>query len=364
MLSMNNIDWDELKHKYAQTRFRLSRKERFRVYRKLQGMLSMNESLGRSLERMWYNITDMGKYPDRPAARAVRDWLNQDRAGRNLSEAMQGWVPTNELFMISAGEESGEVARAFTVILELGASGQEMKRAITQAITYPLFMLVLVGAVLWMFGVNMIAPMKQFAPPKVMQSMSSLVATSDFVEHYGILVIILLGAAIGGLAASMPRWRGDLRVKFDMYPPWSWYRIWQGSAFMLSLSALLAASVPLKRALEVLENQSGPWLKERLFAARQEVLRGRNLGEALRAIKMNFPDPQVALDLEILAERADVAETMQSITNEWMEEQIEKLKLQSAMVRIIGMGVVAGIIAWAMLSIVNVSTVMSNSGLT
>lgn len=364
MFNMNNIDWDEVKHKIAQTRFRLSRKERFRVYRKLQGMLAMNESLGRSLERLWYNITDKGRHVDRPAARAIRDWLNQDRAGRNLSEAMNGWVPTNELFMISAGEESGEVARAFTVILELGASGQEMKQAITQAITYPLFMLCLVGAVLWMFGVNMIAPMKQFAPPKVMASMSSLVATSDFVEHYGILVIILVAAAIAFLGATMPRWRGETRVKFDMFPPWSWYRIWQGSAFMLSLSALLAASVPLKRALEVLENQSGPWLKERLFSARQEVLRGRNLGEALGAIKMNFPDPQVALDLEILAERADVAETMQAITNEWMTEQIAKLKVQAQFVRIIGMGIVAGIIAWAMLSIVNVSTEMSNSGLT
>lgn len=357
------MDVRELKFKIAQWTLLFNRKERFRVYRKLQGMLAMNESLGRSLERLWYNVSDMGKYPDKAIARALRDWLNKDRMGISLSESMQGWVPTNELFMIRAGEESGSVGESFGVILQMGDRGKAMKQAISQAITYPLFMLLLIGAVLWMFGVNMIAPMKQFAPPQVMASMSGLVMTSDFIEHYGILVIFLFAGIIGGIAFTMPIWVGDLRIKFDMYPPWSWYRIWQGSAFMLSLSALLSASVPLKRALEVLEGQSGPWLKERIFAARQEVMRGRNLGEALRAVQMNFPDPQVALDLEILAERSDVAETMSAITDEWMEEQIEKLGKQAQIVRFIGMGAVGGIIAWAMLSIVNVSTEMSNGGM-
>lgn len=360
---MFDIDMETLNYKFAQLQFRASRKTRFRIYRKLQGMLAMNESLSRSLERLWYNVTDMGKYPDRPAARALRDWLNKDRQGSSLSEAMAGWVPINELFMIRAGEESGTVARSFSVILEMGQSGKAMKEAILQAVSYPLFMLCLTGGVLWMFGVRMIAPMKQFAPPQVMASMSGLVSVSDFVESYGILVIALVFGIIAAISLTMPIWRGDLRIRFDMVPPWSWYRIWQGSAFLLSLSALLNASVPLKRALEVLEDQSGPWLKERIFATRQEVLRGRNLGEALRAVKMNFPDPQVALDLEILAERADVAETMEAITAEWMEEQVSRLQVQAQITRFFGMAAVAAIIAWAMLSIVNVSTQMSNGGI-
>lgn len=357
------MDLKDLSHKIDQFRFRTNRKGRTRIYRKLQGMLAMNESLGRSLERLWYNVTDMGKNPDKPAAKALRDWLNKDRQGASLSEAMAGWVPTNELFMIRAGEESGTVANSFGVILSLGDSGKAMKAAISQAITYPLFMLLLIGAVLWMFGVNMLKPMKQFAPPQVMESMAGLVLVSGIVENYGLIILALIGVVIFIISSTMPVWKGDIRIKFDMYPPWSWYRIWQGSAFLLSLSALLSASVPLKRALEVLEEQSGPWLKERIFATRQEVLRGRNLGEALRAVKMNFPDPQVALDLEILAERSDVAETMQLITDEWMGDQIAALQKQAQVVRAIGMASVASIIAWAMLSIVNVSTQMSSGGL-
>ncbi|MGE3769673.1 MAG: type II secretion system F family protein [Bdellovibrionales bacterium] len=360
---MNINDLDDLKYKVTQLRFKSNRSERFRVYRKLQGMLAMNESLGRSLERLWYNVTDMGKYPDRPTARALREWLNKDRAGASLAEAMDGWVPMNELFMIRAGEESGAVARSLSVILEMGTTGKEMKQAIMQAVSYPIFMMLLLMAVLWMFGVNMIAPMKEFAPPEVVASMSGMVFVSDFIDSFGILVLLLFAGIIATIGLTLPYFDGALRIKLDAYPPWSWYRIWQGSAFLLSLSALLNANVPLKRGLEVLEEQATPWLKERIFLARQEVLRGRNLGEALRATHMNFPDPQVALDLEILAERADVADVMKSVTHDWMGEQIERLKRQAEVVRFFGLIAVGAVIAWAMLSIVGVTTQISNAGM-
>jgi len=356
------MDMNQIKYKIVQLRIRTNQRERFRIYRKLQGMLAMNESLSRSLERLWYNVTDMGKYPERPVARALREWLNRDRAGASMAEAMEGWVPMNELFMIRAGEESGAVARALGVILGMGETGKAMKQAITQAVSYPLFMLVLIGVVLWMFGVNMIGPMKQFASPKIMEGMAGLVFVSDMIDNYGILMVLALVGIVVGLGLSMPVFDGPLRVKLDAYPPWSWYRIWQGSAFLLSLSSLLNANVPLKRAIEVLEQQATPWLKERLFLARQEVLRGRNLGEALRATRMNFPDPQVALDLEILAERADVADVMKQITADWMEEQIEKLRRQAQVTRFFGLIAVGSIIAWAMLSIIGVTTQISSSG--
>jgi type II secretory pathway component PulF len=107
----------------------------------------------------------------------------------------------------------------------------------------------------------------------------------------------------------------------------------------------------LRRSLEILEEQGNPWIRERINAARQEVLRGRNLGEALRIGKYNFPDPMVAVDLEILSERADVGSVIEQVTEEWINEQIMTLKAQAVLSRNIGMALVGGIIAWAMTSI-------------
>lgn len=358
---------DDLRRQYAQWTMRTNRKLRFRIFRKLQGMLAMNEALSRALERLWYNASDMGRAPERPSAMALQEWLKRDRAGETLSEAMNNWIPSAELYMIRAGEESGQVSNAMLAIMHVGDSAQRMRQAIMSAVSYPLFMMALLGAVFWLFGVNLIENMRKAAPKKVLEAMSGIGAVSDFVMDNGLFLIVGIIAVIMIIAGTMPYWRGPVRVKFDKYPPWSWFRIWQGSSFLLGLSALLKAQVPLKRAVEILEEEATPWLRERLHSAREEILRGRNLGEALRAGGYEFPDPQVSLDLEILSERADVGSIIDVVTKEWIEEQIEVLNMQAGLVRTAGLLAVGGVIAWAMLSILRITTILSemqNSGST
>jgi type II secretory pathway component PulF len=356
----SHIMMEDFDRRYAQFVMKNNRKMRFRIYRKLQGMLAQNEALGRALERLWYNASDMGRAPNRPSALALREWLQKDRAGETLSEAMNGWMPSADLYMIRAGEESGQVSNALLAIMHVGDSAQRMRTAIISAVSYPVFMMLLLAGVFWLFGVNLVQNMRKAAPPKVMEAMGGIAGVSDFIMNYGIVVVIVVAGLFFLVAGSMPFWRGKWRVEFDKYPPWAWYRIWQGSAFLLGLSALLRAQVPLKRAVEILEEEGTPWLRERLRSAREEILRGRNLGEALRSGGYNFPDPTVVLDLEILSERSDVGQVIDAVTKEWIEEQIDVLNAQSAAVRTGGLICVGGVISWAMLSILRITTILSD----
>ncbi len=357
-----SIDTDELERRLTKLQFRTSRKQRFRIYRKLEGMLRSNEALSRALDRLYLNTSEMGKYPRRPGAVALREWFLKDRAGITLSESMEGWVPTGELYMIRAGEESGTLAKALASIQKIGEKARQMREAVTYAVGYPIFMVILVSFVLYMFGVQLVENMRKTAPKNVLAAMGGVGVLSDFVRDWGIAVLIGLTCLGLLITATLPRWRGNLRSKFDLYPPWSWYRILQGSGFLLGLSALLGAQVPLKRSLEILEEQGNPWIRQRISSARQEVLRGRNLGEALRIGQYNFPDPMVAVDLEILSERADVGQVIEEVTDEWINEQILELKAQAVVVRNVGMAVVGGVIAWVMMSIFNVVTELSKPG--
>lgn len=358
----SGFNFDDLERWITRFQFRTSRKHRFRIYRKLEGMLRMNEALSRSLDRLYLNSSEMGKYPRRPAAVALRDWFLQDRSGKSLSEAMEGWVPTGELYMIRAGEESGTMAKSLASIMTVGEKSKQMKEAVSYAVGYPVFMLVLVSFVLWTFGVNLISNMRKSAPANVVAAMGGIATVSDIINDWGVTIIITIIVLCIIIAVSLPRWRGPMRAKFDMFPPWSWYRILQGSGFLLGLSSLLGAQVPLRRSLEILEEQGNPWIRERIAAARQEVLRGRNLGEALRIGRYNFPDPMVAVDLEILSERADVGSVIEQVTHEWINEQIMVLKGQAVLARNIGMAMVGGIIAWAMMSIFSVVGELSKQG--
>jgi len=353
---------DEIERNLTKFQFRMGRKHRFRIYRKLEGMLRSNEALARALDRLYLNTSEMGKHPRRPGAVALREWFLKDRSGVTLSESMDGWVPSGELYMIRAGEESGTLAKALRSIQTVGEKAKQMREAVTYAVGYPTFMVILVSFVLYMFGVQLIENMRRSAPKNVVAAMGGVATLSDFIRDWGLYVlggIVILCLIV---MYSLPRWRGPMRAKIDMYPPYAWYRILQGSGFLLGLSALLGAQVPLKRSLEILEEQGNPWMRERINAARQEVLRGRNLGEALRMGKYNFPDPMVAIDLEILSERADVGQVIEDVTEEWINEQIDILKNQALVSRNVGMMVVGGVIAWTMMAIFNVVIELTKPG--
>lgn len=347
--------FDDFSMKMAQFQMRSGKKKRFRIYRKLQGMMEMNEPLPTALDRLWRNVSEDGTRPNRPDAMAVQQWLERSRQGMTLADMLDGWVPQREHMLMRAGEESGNVAKAITSIMAVDEAAEKMRRAIMSAITYPVFIFLLLAGVLWMFGVNLIEPLRKNSPPEVFAQMAGIAAVSDFIRDSGFMTLCLIGLMVVVIIYSLPRWKGRVRAKFDMFPPYSWYRIWQGSAFLLSMSALLSAQVPLRKCFEILLNGSKPWLHERLESARQEILRGRNLGEALRAQGLNFPDPALARDLEILSERVDVARTMEILARDWLEEQTRSLNGQAALVRTVGMGLVGGFIAWAMMSIVGIS---------
>ncbi len=353
---------DAFQLKLAKMQFRTSKKQRYRIYRKLEGMLKGNEALSRSLDRLYQNVTEMGKYPKRPAAYALRDWFLKDRTGMPLARAMEGWVPDGELYLIRAGEESGSLAKTLGSIQEMGKRGSQMKQAVFQAVAYPVAMFMLVCFVIYTFGINMIKQMRENAPARVVDAMGSLVPFSDFIAAWGLYVVLLVIVLSTLIVLSLSKWKGGLRPKFDLYPPWSWYRVLQGSSFLLGLSALLGAQMPLKRSLEILEEQGSPWIRLRIGLLRQEVLRGRNLGEAMRIVRMNFPDPLVAVDLEILSERADVGAVIEDVTEEWITDQIDSMRIQALVIRNVGMAIVGGMISWVMMSIFGVVGEISKPG--
>lgn len=332
------------------------RKEQLRFYRKLEGMLDMNEAVPRALERLYQAASFNGKKPDRPMAIALRAWRRELQKGLTLSEAFDGWLPDRDLMLIRAGEESGALAQALRGIQAVDGTSKRMKGALMKAISYPTFIFVLMIAVLYIFGVQLVDPIREMAPPQVAASLAGLGQVSDFLRSiYAVITFAALAAAVAGLYFSLPYWRGKLRAKFDLWAPWSWYRLWHGSMFLLSLSALMGAQMPLARALNVLSTGAKPWLAERMDSARQEVMRGRNLGEALEIEGLNFPDPAIVNDLVVLAERTDVAKLLDTITHEWMDDQMELLEKQAQIIRVFGLAGVGGIIAWTMLSIVGLT---------
>ncbi len=187
---------EDLSISMAQFSLRTNKKKRFRIYRKLQGMMEMNEPLPTALDRLWRNVSEDGTKTNRPEALGVQQWLERSRQGMTLAEMLEGWVPQREHMLMRAGEESGNVAKAITSIMAVDEAAERMRRAILSAITYPVFIFLLLAGVLWMFGVNLIEPLRKNSPPEVFEQMAGIAAVSDFIRDSGFTTICALAGLV------------------------------------------------------------------------------------------------------------------------------------------------------------------------
>jgi type II secretory pathway component PulF len=155
----------------------------------------------------------------------------------------------------------------------------------------------------------------------------------------------VFGVIIGIMMYSLPRWIGPTRARFDRFPPWSLYRLTNGSGFMLSTSALVKAGVQVPEILRILKKDATPWYDERISGALKHVSNGVNLGEALYRTKLGFPDTDTVMDLRSYAQMDGFDEKLELLGRQWVESSVERVKVQMAFFKnlsIIMLGVVFG----------------------
>ena len=327
--------------------FRLRRQDHLRLYRKLESLLKMQRPLAEALEMLWRHASRQGKAPHRLTAVALRSWQRHLERGRPLSEAMDGWIPERDTLLLKAGEKSGHLDKALAHLLAVEGLLESIRKALGQALGYVSFLLLSLLVLILVIDQQMILPFQKIAPQLVEQtSLKTIGRIAAFLKSRGFLLTIVCGLVISLFLISLKRWTGKSRAWADCIPPWSWYRLWQGASALLGLSSLLHVQVPAPEALRILEDKASPWLQEKLRTARLHMLRGNNLGEAFRGEDMNFPDEEFAADLEIFALRGDIGVFLETLIHEWIRLKVDVLQAQAHGVRLGGMVIVGGFLAW------------------
>src|SRR3546814_18795379 len=84
--------------------------------------------------------------------------------------------------------------------------------------------------------------------------------------------------------------RPRIRIYLDKIPPWSIYRMLQGSTFLLNIAIMIKAGVRLQNILIMMDKTGSPWVRSRVGAALAGINSGLNLGQALPGTGYQFPD--------------------------------------------------------------------------
>lgn len=203
-------------------------------------------------------------------------------SGANLSVILRKWFPEEDVFLIDAAEKKGLDEQVFKDLNEIISESERLKALFKKELMPQ--MMTLIVTLLFIVGFSVFL-MPGFATMIAEKDRTPLVANyfafSQGIMDYGVYFAVIIAGFIGSVIWSIKNLTGSLRDKIDKFPPWSVYREFQASNFLILLSGMLKAGIPTNAALELLNKNAGPYLKRHIKKIRKNLAQGnRNEGEA------------------------------------------------------------------------------------
>ncbi len=180
--------------------------------------------------------------------------------GQSLSAAMAEHprlFPYMYTAAIAAGERAGQLETVLARLADFAEQRDAMNRGLSLALVYPLLLALIAVAVVWGligFVVPRVVGVFEQAAQELPWLTRSLLALSDFIAAYGLLVIVAV--IVGGAAAAFALRRPGPRRSFDhlllrLPVLGRLVRARQTASFTRTLAILVASAVPLVEALKV-----------------------------------------------------------------------------------------------------------------
>lgn len=350
LTSQGYINMNRLELLYAKMMFRTNTEKRMAICRKLASLLRNDFTLIDALERLEMIESKNGTKPNEPFAIVMRQWQKNLERGMSFSEATKGWVPPEETLLVTSGNLSNLVV-ALENVGRVVDGTQRIKRAMTTAVAYPIFLLALTFGIIIMVGLYLVPPLAEIAGNDMIWrgSARSLIWLSDISINYWHIILMLFASGVAIIWLSMPNWSGRARILFDKLPPWSVYKIQVSVGWLMSLAAMVSAGVTIPDAIRMLADNANRYLRKTLDITLRYIANGDNLGTALTRAKRNFPDDEIIGDLTIYADMNDFDENLTQVANDYLNESVRKMEKISNTLNSAGILLVSAIIAWVVL---------------
>ncbi len=219
---------------------------------------------------------------------------------------------------VSAGEQSGKLDSVLERLSDYTESRQVMGQQVSNALVYPIVLMVLSFAIvsfLLAYVVPQVVAVFESGHQELPIATRILIGLSDFIRHYWIYALILIGIGIWGFL----RWlkAPEARLRFDRFMlrvplAGKLIRGLNTARFSRTFSILTASAVPVLEALRIsAEVVSNLPMRKAVEDAALRVREGAPIGKSLAARKL-FPPMMIHLissgessgELEKMLERA------------------------------------------------------------
>lgn len=296
----------------------------------------------RTLEREYSgtnNATDPRPY-------VMRQWIRKmDEEGASFSSAIDGWVPPSERMLISSGEDSGDIEDAFNNCIETTKASKEMKATIVGKLAYPTILIGLLFVIIALFSVVIVPILTDIAPPSQWPAASQdLYTISEFTTSNWHVVMASIIVGIFAITKSLGNLTGPVRTVLDKFPPFSMYRSFQSSVFIMSLSSMMRSGVPIQDALKQMQKVSNRYIKSEINKVLTRMKSGMEDGDAF---KTPFFDSETQVDIAVYSETDDIAKHMDAIGRTAIANGVKTVSQIADLAKILSFFLVAVYICWA-----------------
>lgn len=334
----------------------VKRVEIIRVAKNLSAMLSAGLSLSRALsiiERQSGN-----KY-----LKTIITGLSESiKKGSSFHDALAAYpkvFPEIFVAMVRAGEESGSLADALTVVGLQMERSEELVRKIRGAMIYPAIVIsavFVVGILMLIYVVPTLTSTFTQLGVKVPLATRVIVALSSFVvAHVGLVLMALVAFVIGSIAVVRSRRGSTVVLAFALHLPIIGELVRETYAARASrtLSSLLSAGVPVLDALSITkEVVHADAFANVVEEAEAHVKKGELLSTSFAEHTELYPILMSEM-LTVGEETGKVAEMLRQIAEFYEGDVAEKTKDLSTIIEPVLMlliGTVVGIFAVAMIA--------------
>src|SRR5215471_1863243 len=287
----------------------------------------------------------------------VREKLNEGTSfAKTLEQHPRAFQP---LFvnMVAAGEASGTLEQVLERLADFMEAQAKLRGKVSAALAYPILM-ALIGTLL--ISVLMVAVV-----PKVTAIFESLdralpwytqllIGVSNFAAGYWWLIFMVLGAGIWWFR----RWKktAEGRMKWDTFclkaPIFGrLLRMLSVARFAKTLATLLAAGVPLLKAMDIVKNVLGNALLEKVVVeASGSIREGESIADPLRR-SGQFP-PIVTHMIAVGEKSGQLEQMLESVADAYdaqVETNVQALTSVLEPLMIVVMGAAVGFIAFAIM---------------
>ncbi|MHA7018553.1 type II secretion system F family protein [Xanthomonas euvesicatoria] len=266
----------------------------------------------------------------------INDCIRALTRGDQLADALEEWVGIQEVSLVAAGESSGDLVAGLDRVVESLERRQELQRVLKEALMWPAFIGLGIVSAIFYIALELIPELLRMQPKEAWPAPTQkMISIGLFVVGNWFYMLAAFLIAASWLAWALPNLTGRIRDKFDKLPFFSTYRVFVGTTFLLNVSALLAAGIPLEQALIDMARYANAYLRERIDDTLRGIKTGANFGQALHFTEHDFPDKDTVRNVKTLAEKKGFEVALEKFTKRWLKQNMKLMERSAAILRLI-----------------------------